>query len=197
MSGFDKIAKKTPTKKTASSTREAALVTDEIKTAVDKVIAAKAEIARLKTEQADNEEIVIGHVLPQIEAKARAGAFTNSLDVEGNDGSVVFITTDKFSVPQDEESQEALQNLLKDKYDQFFETKRSISINEAALKNEAILNKICKACEKAGLDIGTIFDVGDKITYRKGLNERQYQLSPEELAQFRVLVRQAKPSLKG
>jgi hypothetical protein len=103
---------------------------------------------------------------------------------------------DKFSVPQDEESVEAIKKLLNGKFNDLFETTRFISMKKEAVANEDILNKIAKACEKAGLSIGEIFDVGDKIVAKDDLDRKQYDLPKTKLEVFRTLVRQAKPALK-
>lgn len=195
MSAFDKIAK-TGTKKTASKERIAAEVNASVKKAVDTVITNKAEIKSLTAEIAENEALIIDHVRPQQDDMAYAGKFTKSLEVPGTTASVLYSTSDRFSVPQDEDSQTALKELLGNLYDDFFISERAISIKRDVLNNEKLLNKICKACEKAGLNISEIFDVGDTIKAQKGLDEKQYKLNKENLETFRTLVRQNKPALK-
>ena len=81
-------------------------------------------------------------------------------------------------------------------YDDLFETKRNISIKKEVLDNDTLVNKIATACEKAGLSIGEIFDVGDKVVAKSGLDKKQYDLPKSKLEVFRTLVKQNKPALK-
>lgn len=196
MSKFDKIAKPaSETTKTAS--KVTASVTEEIKTAVDAVIAKKAEIKRLEAELNGNETTVIDHVLPQYDNQARSGSFTKSLVVPGNVGTLTAVWSDAFSIPQEPEVQAEIKKLVgPKKFEEFFDTKQTISIKADVLDNEMRLNQIADACTKAGLDIGSIFDVTDKLVAKNDLDRHQFDLDAAKLVTFRALVRQKKPSLK-
>lgn len=132
----------------------------------------------------------------QQDSLAYKGTFTKSMSVAGVNSEVTYVTSDRFSVPQDEEVLKELKKLVGAKFDDLFETKRNIAIKAEVISNEVLLNKIAKACESAGLSIAEIFDVGDKVVGKDGLDEKQYQLTPEKLEVFRSLVRQNKPALK-
>jgi len=199
MNAFDKVAKKSDSTATKKSTvKIAAEVDDDIKAAVDVVITNKAEIKRLTAELGEKELEIIEHVRPQQDELGFCGSFTKSMSVQGNNGDLVYSTSDRFSVPQDEPAQEAIKKIVGTKlYAELFSSVRSIAIKAEVLKDEKTLNKIAAACEKAGLGIGEIFDVSDKLTATKGLDEKQFQLKNKKaLDQFRTLVKQNKPALK-
>lgn len=194
-SAFDKIAKKSNgTAKTAD--KVAATVNDEVKSAVDLVLAHKQEISRLEAELADKQDVIARHVRPQSDQLGFDGNYTKSMTVEGNKGSILITYTDKWNVPQEDTILKEIQKTTGKLYAEFFPQRRSISMTEAALKDEATLNKVAEACKKAGLPIDGIFDVVDKVVACKGLDEKVYKLTPEKLATLRTLIKQNKPSLK-
>lgn len=196
MNAFDRIATKSADKKSSSTTKKQASTTETVQKTVDELIANKAQMAKLTQAISDNESIIIGHVMPQYENLARKGEFTKSLEVMGKKGRLLFVTSDSFSVPQDEDSLNALQELLGDLFDNFFEKKRAISIKETALKDEKILNKVAAACTKAGLNIADIFEVGDKVVAKDDLDRKQFEVPEEKYPTFKALVHQKKPALK-
>jgi hypothetical protein len=194
---FDKIAKTTDTApKSSGKVKIAAQVNTEISNKVDAFVANKAELARLEAENKDLESTIIGHVRPQQDDLGFNGSFTKSLVVAGKNSSVTYVTSDRFSVPQDEAAVAEIKNVTGKLFGDMFESKRTISMKDTAAKNEEVLNKVAAACERAGLDIGDIFDVGDKLVAKDALDEKQYQLKKDKLDQFRALVRQSKPALK-
>jgi hypothetical protein len=144
----------------------------------------------------DLETTIIEHVRPQQDELAYCGSFTKSLTVAGKTASVTYVTSDRFSVPQDEAAQSEIKKVTGKKYDDFFEVKRTISMKDTALKDETTLNKVAAACEKAGLNLADIFDVGDKVLAKEDLDRKQYELTAKQLQTFRSLVRQSKPALK-
>jgi hypothetical protein len=191
-----KVGKKTATTGSKSTPKVAATVTPDISNAVDQVIASKAEIARLEAELKQSEQKIIDHVVPQYEQHGREGSFTKSLTVEGNSGNLTFTRSDRFSVPQDEEAQGQLQEVCGDLYDSFFETQSTVSVKPDVLNNEAVINKMVAACEKAGLDVGDLFENAEKLVAKKGLDQAQFQLDEEKHQLFKTFVRQNKPGLK-
>jgi len=197
MSAFDKIGKTAP--KTASKKTDirTASVTDDLRANVDKLIESKAAISTLEATVADCEGKIIDEVRPQQDQLALNGDFTKSLEVPGSKGSVLYNTADRFSVPQEDDAQEAIKKLVgPEKYAEFFEEKTTFSLKDSVAKNEELLTKISKACEKAGMDIGDLFDRVVKTVSRDGLDRKQYELGAKKLAEFRTLVRQSKPSVR-
>jgi len=194
---FDTIAKPKAAAKKAT-TKIAAVVTDEIRIAVDAVLRLKAEINQKKSELEQQEFTVIEHVRPQQDAKAKAGEFSKSYYVEGNDGAVLYSTADSFSVPKEETEQEALQTLIGDSlFEAWFKTKRTIALKEGVEQNGDLITKIQAAIEKAGLSMGDVFVVTDALVHCDDLDRKQYELDDQTLAEFRALCVPRKPALKG
>jgi hypothetical protein len=194
---FDAIAKpKAAAKKT--TTKIAATVTNEIKTAVDAVLRLKAEISQKKSELEQQESTVIEHVRPQQDTKARSGEFSKSFYVEGVTGAVLYSTADSFSVPKEEPDQEALQTLIGEAlFDAWFKTKRTIALKEGVEQNSELIAKIQAAIEKAGLAVSDVFVVTDVLVHCDDLDRKQYDLDDQTLAEFRALCVPRKPALKG
>jgi antitoxin component of RelBE/YafQ-DinJ toxin-antitoxin module len=179
-----------------TKSKSIAEVTEEIQTKVDKYVDNKATLKQLEADQLTLEADLIAHVRPQQDEMAFCGSHTKSMKVPGHNYELTYCTMDKFSVPQDETSIKAIKDLVKDKYDDMFEAKETISIKAEVLKDDKTMNKMADACEKAGLDISTIFDRVEKIVAKDDLDVKQYTLGAKLLETFRSLVRQAKPSLR-
>jgi hypothetical protein len=191
---FDAIAKPKENTPKSKSSKITASVDPDIKTKVDLVIHHKAQITSLEAEKAEAEASIIDTVRPQQDAAAYAGNFSKSFLVEGNTGSLTYTTSDRFSVPKDEESLEAIQKLLGKKYDTFFETKRTVVFKAA--DNVELVSKIMDIIGKAGMEPSDVFEVTDQVVAKSDLDRNQYTLKEKELAIFRTLVKQNKPALK-
>lgn len=196
---FDKIAKKSTTATKKATVKREASVNDDIKKKVDALIGVKAQIKQLEADKALFETDIIEHVRPQQDELAYNGTFENCLTVPGSEKSLLYITSDRFIVSQDEEPLAELRKVCGDKYDEFFTVKRVISVKEEIIKEESgeRLKKIADAVQKAGLDIAEFFDVADKVVAQPNLDQNQYKLPRTKLASFRSLCRQFKPALKG
>jgi len=194
MNAFDKIAtKKTVT--ASKSTKIAATVTDEVKSAVDLVIKLKAQIKGLEKDQGDKEELIRGHVLPQQDEAARAGNYSKSFDVPGNVGSLVYTIADSFSIPQDADTLDAIRKTIgPKKYDEFLKDKRQVSVKPEVVEDDKLVNKIVEVLAKAGIE--NIFTVTDSVVAAEDLDRKQYDLPQDKLNVFRTLVKQKKASLK-
>jgi hypothetical protein len=184
------------TEKSKTKAKAIAEVTEEIKTKVDKYVDNKATIKQLEADQLQIEEILVGHVRPQQDEMAFCGSFTKSMKVPGHNYELTYVTMDKFSIPQDEDSLKAIKNLVKDKYPTMFETKEVYSIKTDVAKDDNKMNALATACEKAKINISEYFDRVEKVVAKDDLDLKQYELGATALETFRTLVRQAKPSLR-
>jgi hypothetical protein len=179
-----------------SSNKIAAAVTGKIKKAVDAVINIKAKLKQLKAELDVTEQTIIDHVSPQQEIQARQGNYAKSFSVEGNTGALTYVTQDKFSIEKSEEVFDAIRQLLGGDFDTYMAEKRTITLKPVVQDNAVLINKIVKAVTDAGIDIGDAFEVKDILVSQKGLDEKQYEMDANLLAEFKTLVRQYKPALK-
>lgn len=188
-------AKKAGTPKTKSITT--AEVDDDTKAKVDRFVRNKAELKRLEADQTAIEEAIVAHVRPQQDEINYCGSFTKSLKVPGNEFEVTYVTMDKFSVPQDDETLDAIKDLVKDSYEDMFETKETLSLKEDVVKNkDSMLDKLAAACQAAGIEVSLYFDRGEKVIAKADLDRKQYGLKAKDLETFRSLVKQAKASLR-
>jgi hypothetical protein len=193
---FDAIAVtsgKTPKGKTV---KIAAVVTDEIKIAVDTFISKKAELAKVKVEVEQLDGQIIDHVKEQQERLARSGNYAKSFDVQGVTGNLTYTTSDKFSTPKEPEVQVQLKNLLGGRFSDLFVMKRNITLKTAVQSDTKFLQKFAKALADAGINLGETFDVTDVLEAKEDLDKNQYDLTPREHEVFKTLVKQTKPSLR-
>jgi hypothetical protein len=192
---FDRMAKPKGESKKSTSTKIAAIVTDAVKLAVDKAIELKGKLKALEAEEAQAQEIIISHVKPQYRSSAKTGNFSKSFLVQGNTGAVSFVATDRFSVPKDEESQAEIKTCVgKKRFEEWFETKRTVSLKEGVLSNDELVNKIVETLSEAGIE--DIFEVTDQLVAKDDLDRKQHELDDEAFETFSALVKQAKPSIK-
>ena len=195
---FDTLAKKSDSPGKKKSDVVAAVVPKAVAKAIDEFVNIKVMVKSGEADLKVLETSIIECLREQQDALAYAGQFTKSLAANGltETARITFVTSDKFSVPQDEESLAELKRLTGKDFDNMFETKRVIKVSEKALTNETLLTKIAGVCEKAGIPLSEVFEVGDKVIAKEGLDEKQYKLAKEKLPIFRTLVKQNKPALK-
>jgi hypothetical protein len=194
---FGAIAKPAAPASAKKSEKPTAGVLPGIKKLVDLFLKNKSEIKRIEAEMSTQETSIIDHVRPQQDDLARSGKFTKSLEVPGDTGSVTYVTSDKFSVPKETEAQAAIKKLIGlTNYENWFEVKRTITLKKEMQENTEFIQKLVKALASAGMTVGDAFDVTDELRAKKDLDQKQYELNPTALAEFRTLVRQNKPALK-
>jgi hypothetical protein len=199
---FDSLAKK-PAAKKSSSPKVLAVVTPEVRKAVDDFNSIHAEIKRKESELKTQAAIISACIDPQQDDLARAGAFTKSMYVEGDVGAATYSRADSFSVTglnaQDTGAalQETVRNLIgEEKYNAWFQMKRTVKLQDSVNKNPEMVAKICGAIQKAGLDLSVVFEVTDAIGHCDDLDRKQYELDADTLPEFRALVPWRAPAIK-
>ena len=195
---FDGLAKKSDSPGKKKSDVVAAVVPKKIAKNIDEFVAIKATVKSGEADLKVLETEIIECLREQQDTLAYAGQFTKSLAANGltETARITYVTSDRFSVPQDEASLTELKKITGPAFDNMFETKRVITMKKDALENETLLMKIAAACEKAGMPLVEAFDVCDKVIAKSGLDEKQYSLPKDKLSIFRTLVEQNKPALK-
>lgn len=190
-------AKTGPAASKSASNHKEASVTDDVRAAVDKLVKAKAALKIAEADEKEAEELIIGHVKPQVDQLAYGGDFVKSLIVTGNTASALYTQSDRFSVPQDEEGIDRVRDLTGELFDEMFEVKTVLSVKPDVIGSEEKLGKLVKALEKAGIDPSEYFDNIQRLTAKDGLDQKQYKLPASKLEDFRRDVRPAKPSVKA
>lgn len=188
-----KAPKSSGTKKTP---KVAATASDKCKRAVDTHIKNKAKIKQLTAEMKDADSNIINEVMPQYVEKGRSGDFTKTLEVQGNDGSVIVVTADSFSVPQDEDIQTELKELIgDDMYAEFFEKSTGYRISPEA--PDEVIDALVDAAQEKGIDVSSLFVSETKLTAKPDLDRKILnKLTPEQYETFISLCRQKAPSIK-
>lgn len=191
------LAGKAPKKSTAKKTEKiAATTSDKGKRAVDTHIKNKAKIKQLTAELKDADSTILDEVMPQYVEKGRNGEFTKTLEVQGNDGSVDVVTSDSFSVSQDEDVQTEIKETIgEETYQDFFEEKTGYRIADSA--PDELIDALVDAAQEKGLDVSSLFVAETKIVAKPGLDRKVLtKLTPEQYETFISLCKQRTPSIK-
>lgn len=194
LAGLASAAPKGGSKK--KTDKVAATTSPKCKRAVDTHIKNKAQIKKLTAELKDVNSTIIDETIPQYVSLGRAGNFTKSLSVQGNDGSVDVINADYFSVSQDEEIQTELKNLIgEENYNDFFEEKTSYRITETA--PDEVIDALVDAAQAKNIDVSQLFIQETKLIAKSDLDRKILsKLTPEQYETFVSLCHQKAPSIK-
>lgn len=132
---------------------------------------------------------ILGVVSPAYEANARAGAFSKSFNLPGEETAGMQVSyKDQFS-PMTMEQEPHIRERLGDKYDAYFEQKRELSLIDTSDETIKLLIK------KLGEDeFRRIFEIKLAIIAKPDMDRRQYEL-PDDVRIF--ALKQYKPSLKS
>jgi len=165
---------------------------DEVKVAVDNVNSAKAELKAAKAKLAKNETVVIDHVRPIQDSNAFNHNHSKSYEVEGVEGSVKYVTSNKFSVSGDDEAN--LTELLgADGFEKRFEKSESLSVKADIFKDD---EKQSLLMELMGDHFHEFFEYKSVLKVKTDFDKMQFELDEEKLADLRVFTQQAKAALK-
>lgn len=184
----------TETKKTSKKSSMPVLdnAPDEVRAAADLVNEAKAEAKAAAAKLKVNETVVIDYVKPIQDKEGYAHCHSKSYEVVGNDGSVKFVSANKFSVSADDEKN--LKELLgEDGFEKRFEKTESLSAKAVVFKNEKLQAELL---ELLGDKFSKFFEYKSGLKVKPDFDKMQYELNEDDLADVRVLAKQAKPALK-
>ena len=154
---FDDMLAQTAKPKTTKAKAKSKVPTlntpKDIRGEVDKYIEAKQAEKMAKTAKEDAGEAIIGYVQPHQDKEGYSGMFRHSYAVPGNNGTVKFVSSNRFSI--NAEDSEPLMELLGDSFDDMIE--RTF---EVTLKPEVFLDDELKAelMSLVGSQFGTFFD---------------------------------------
>ena len=187
-----KVDKPTATKKSSMPLLSKAETAKEVRIAVDSVNEAKAELKAAKAKLAKNETVVINFVKPVQDRDAYAGNHSKSYEVEGNKGSVKFVSANKFSVSSEDE-ENLLELLGEERFNERFEKKESLSVKAEIFTNDKLQAEMM---ELMGDKFSLFFEYTATLKVKEDFDRKQYALNESELADLRVFAKQAKPALK-
>lgn len=195
LKGFDKMIKKsaqTADEKKAKK-KEAPKVTlpDELSPELDNFLEAKKEMKEAKGIMSAAEQPIIAFCRSEQDRQKS----TDSFDVTNGKATVKYVPADSFSVSQDPEVHEELQNIFGDDYDKVIETETSITMKPEVFQDEKLQQSLVK---KLGDNFADFFDTTETLKVKKGFAQKVYALvdDPNTLERVRSLIIQKKPSLR-
>ena len=202
MNAFNEMLKtsvKNPADKTKKKDLLPEIKLDEaLSTSLVKFIDAKTREKIANGEKVLAELPILQYCQDKLDKDALAGTFNSSYKVVGADGktSVKFITSDRFSVSQDQENIEALKECFAEKFEEHFETKNSIEAKSEIFTDENLQKELV---ELLGENFSKFFVVTQKYVAKDGFNEKIYKIANgniNTLKTIKTLVPQTKPCFK-
>lgn len=197
MTNFAKALEKTKTNSKPSAKKSSMPVIDnapaEVKEAVDKIAFAKREIKKQEAIQSQAESVVIDHVAPLQDNDGYAMKHSKSYEVVGNEESVKYVTSNRFSVSIDDKDN--LTELLgEDGFDERFEVKKELKAVDSIFTDEDLQNEVM---EKLGDELfAKLFVYSETLKIKENFDRLQYALPKEKLADLRIFCKQYKPAIK-
>lgn len=165
----------------------------EVKTAVDTVNAAKAEIKKQKAIQTKAESHIIDYVQPIQDRDGFAMRHSKSYEVEGNETSIKYVTSNRFTVNIDDKNN-LVDVLGQDGFDDRFEIKKSLKAKDAIFSDEDLQKRVMDAL---GDELfGELFEYSETLAVKKDFDKLQFALDKDTLSDLRVFAKQYKASLK-
>ena len=185
-----KVDKPTAAKKSSSPVLDNA--PENVKEAVDAVVAAKKEMKEAKAKLTKNEETVLNYVKPIQDEQAFAMNHHKSYDVVGNEETVKFVSANKFSVSSADEDN-LVELLGEERFNERFEKNENLTAKKEIFTNEEMQEELL---ELLGDKFEKFFEYTATLKVKEDFDKKQYALSKDELDDLRVFAKQAKPALK-
>jgi len=143
----------------------------------------------------EEEEKVLEFCKNRFDSDGLAGKFTHSYDVKAKDAKAKFITTDKFSIGQDNDIINKAKDLLGKDYEEVIGIEKVVTMNPEVFENEALKKEFV---ELLGDKFSKFFTTTKRFVVKKGFNEKIFKIAgnKEKLTQIREIIVPTKPSLK-
>jgi hypothetical protein len=198
MSAFDKMIgsgkAKAATKKKGAAPE--IVLPDELSDDLDTLLKAKADKKSAEARIAKAEKALIEYGVAIQDRDGLSGNYSGTYELAGgSDTRVKFITSDRFSVSQDEEVHEAIVDLVGDKYDDVIERKVSVSLRPKVFKDKDLQKLVT---DLVGDHFDELFETSSKLVAKPGLKESIFDIAGDKdtLADLRDLLPQVKPSIR-
>lgn len=196
MSDFAKALKKVETKTTKTVKKDDKPVvdgSDEMKTAVDDLVAAKANKKKAEAVIKKSESVILPKCQERQDSDALEMRHSKSYRVLGHNEVSTYVTQDRFTVSGDDE--ENLVNLYgQDGFDERFEKNKSLTATNDIFTDEDLQNEVM---EKLGEDLfARLFVYKETLKTKKGFDVLQYKENAPALEDARVFVKQYKAALR-
>lgn len=169
------------------------ILPENLKVNLAAVSEAKAALAKAKADIDTNAEPIISYIRGVQDEDGVKGAFSGSYKLDGGDVQALFVSADKWSVPQDDAVKDELKAIgagsaIRERY-------------EITVKDEVMLDKALQAefMAAVGAAFAKFFDAKRVFETVPGLNENIYKLAGGDkvrVAKIRELVKQSSPYIK-
>jgi hypothetical protein len=166
---------------------------DNIKSEVDRYIAAKLAEKTAKAEKDDAGESIINFVRPHQDKAGYDGTYRNSYSVPGTDGArVKYVSSNRFSINADDEEQ--LHEILGDEFEGLVDRRFEVVLKAEVFQDETLKQELM---ELMGQRFGAFFDTKVSLKVKEAFDRRVYAtVAGKELPTLRTFARPYKPSLR-
>lgn len=189
----------TPAK--AKSTNKAYIkVTDEVKEAVDKFVAANKAEKAAKAEKAFNETTIIDHVRKVQDNDGFANKHQKSYDVPGNTESLKYVSKNQASI--NSEDADVIKTMLDSDYDFLMDEQVTVTLKSEVFDIDAKQEELMSLL---GEKFAEFFDVETKLKIADDYDKNIYSVvkgknkaaKQSNLDKVRTYVKMYKPALRG
>jgi len=196
MNMFAQALKETEAKtKPAKKKNGAPLIklTDRLKEMVDQHKAAKKKKKEVEATISQTGAELIKHTRKTQDSDGFDGDFHNSYELPGNNGSLKFVSTNRFSINPDDETQ--IREILGSNFDNLIEVKHNVTLRNEVFEDENLQQELMNA---VGDCFSQFFETKKTIVVKDEFDRKVYQVVDDEktLEILRTFVRQYKPALR-
>jgi NACalpha-BTF3-like transcription factor len=184
----------TPKPKAKSKGSKTLVVDDNVKTAIDTFVKAKAAKKKAEAEMKATEPTVLTVAREHQDTEAFNGSFAKSYDIAGHEEKVKFVASDRFTVNGDDVAN-IKEVLGDDGYGELMEEDVEMVVKKAVFSDPELQKALAKAL---GSRAGEFFETRVTLTTKKGFDEKVYKhvKDADDLNLLRTFVKPYKPSLR-
>lgn len=165
----------------------------EMKKSIDEIVAAKKAMKEAKAVLETREAEVISHVMPIYEKDAFDGNFHKSYYICGEEETITFVTSDKFSAPTNDEIPE-LQEILKDKFEDSIKKEVEVKLRPEVFSNKQLQRSLLELIPKERFSEFFISETRWEIC--EGFDQKRFSFGRKIYDRLANIIKQAKASLK-
>ena len=182
-------------KKKAKEDGPALVLPDNLKQAFLNYLEHKKNMKDQESLMREAESLVLDFCKNKFDEDGLAGKFTHTYDVKSGDKKAKFITTDKFSIGQENDVINKAKDLLGNEFAEVVGQEKEVVMNPDVFLNAELQAELVKLL---GDKFGKFFTTVKKWVVKKGYNEKMHKIAgnKDKLTQIREVIVPAKPYLK-
>jgi len=164
----------------------------EVKEAIDDFNTAKAEKKKAEAKMKKHSPVIINYVKDIQDKDGFDGEYHKSYDVEGNETKVKFVTSNRFSIKNEDEH--LIQDILGDKFSLLIKKIFTVTLKPEVMKDRNLQKELM---ERMGDRFADFFESVPSLVPVDDFDKRIYEeVDEDELNDLRTFVKQASPSLR-